>query len=550
VTGALDARASTIRRLTAERFDVLVVGGGIVGAGVARDASQRGLRTALLEQDDFASGTSSRSSRLIHGGVRYLEHGHLHLVFESSRERRTLLRIAPHLVRPLAFTWPVYRGARVSRAALSAGLTLYDLLALFRNVAPHRRLDAAGVAAAEPALERRDLLGGARYHDASTDDCRLTLANAVAARESGAAVLNHAAVRGFTTADGRATGVTAADAFTGATFPVGARTIVNATGPWTDSLQRLEHAAAASSILGSKGAHVAVPRSRVGNRDGVAVVHPADGRVMFALPAGEQTILGTTESPTASPPSDVRASREDVAYLLAAGNAYFPAASLGEPDVVAAWAGIRPLAAGLAGADAGAASREHAISTGALGVLNVTGGKLTTYRVVAEQVVDQVADLAGRPHLRRCRTSLVPLPGGDFGDPDGHRRQLEERVPGAADRARLHRSYGTRWPAVWSYVERSPPLGDPIAPDAPRTGAELVYAVEHELALTLGDLLIRRTGLAFERPDHAIDVAAAAGRIVAPYLGWSAQRLRQELDAYEEEVERTFTLSDEDSNAG
>src|SRR5262245_40316855 len=250
-----ERRARQFEALSNTAFDLLVIGGGITGCGVARDAALRGLRVALVEKDDFASGTSSRSSRLIHGGLRYLEHGHLHLVFEASAERHRLLRLAPHLVRPLEFVWPVYAGARVPRWKLSAGLTLYDALALFRNVAAHKRLDASDVSAIEPALRREGLRGGARYFDAATDDARLTLANAIGALEAGAAVVNHAELRAIQLDNGSVAGASVTDTLSGETLEVRARVIVNAAGPWSDAVQHIlepEHAAR-PAVRGSKG---------------------------------------------------------------------------------------------------------------------------------------------------------------------------------------------------------------------------------------------------------------------------------------------------------
>ncbi|HEY9225038.1 MAG TPA: FAD-dependent oxidoreductase, partial [Gemmatimonadaceae bacterium] len=247
----VEGRARQFSALDETQFDLLVIGGGITGCGIARDAALRGLTVALVEKDDFASGTSSRSSRLIHGGVRYLEHGHLHLVFESSAERRRLLRLAPHLVRPLEFTWPVYAGARIPRWKLGAGLMLYDALAMFRNVGRHRRLSRRAVLEHEPALRSEGLCGGASYYDAATDDARLTLANALGAAEVGAVALNHCVVVEQATADGRVTGAIVEDRLTGKRTIVHARAVVSATGPW------------ASATRGSKGAHIAVPRDRV-----------------------------------------------------------------------------------------------------------------------------------------------------------------------------------------------------------------------------------------------------------------------------------------------
>lgn len=526
------------RRLRLERFDVAVIGGGITGAGIARDAALRGLRVALIEARDFASGTSSRSSRLIHGGVRYLEHGHLHLVFESSRERRILLRIAPHLVRPLAFTWPVYRGARVSRARLSLGLGLYDVLSMFRNVARYDRLSRAEVLEREPRLQSEGLLGGARYHDASTDDSRLTLANAVSAVEAGAAVLNHAAVIDFEFTAGRARVVRVQDAIAGDVFSVRAATIVNATGPWSDDVRELEGRIEHRSVAGSRGAHVAVPRARVGNLDAVTLLHPADGRVLFVLPAGDQTIIGTTETPTNATDRESRASREDIAYLLAAANAYFPQAALTSGDVIAAWSGIRPLARQLATGDVGAASREHTIARGPRGVIHVTGGKLTTYREMASQVVDLFAG----PEAGDSRTAFLPLPGGEVPVED-LMRVAAESIPDEAIREQLVLAYGSRWRDVWASGPDEPYLRERLSSDHPVIGAQMVYGVKHEMAMTLGDLLIRRTHIAFEDRSQGRSVAAMVAEIVAPLLGWTSRDRDAGLRMYEEEVGRTFTVT-------
>ena len=409
-------RSERFAALAAREFDVLVVGGGVTGCAIARDAALRGLTVALVEKGDFASGTSSRSSRLIHGGVRYLEHGHLHLVFESSAERRRLLRVAPHLVRPLEFTWPVYSGARIPRWKLGAGLTLYDVLALFGNVGRHHRLSRAAVLDREPMLRSDGLLGGASYFDAATDDARLTLANAIGAAEAGAVVLNHAAVTALLVERGAIAGATVQDATTKATLNARARVVVNATGPWSDALRRLDPSSSATStsrvLRGSKGAHIAVPRTRVGNRDALTLVSPSDGRVFFVLPAQEHAIIGTTDTYTASSPDDARASNDDVRYLLDAANAFFPNAKLRGEDVVSAWAGIRPLLPTAADTP-GAVTREHAVITSASGLVSITGGKLTTYRVMARDVVRVVLRrLRKRPS--EDRTETLPLPGGDF----------------------------------------------------------------------------------------------------------------------------------------
>ncbi len=537
-------RSELIAALAADTFDVLVIGGGITGAGVARDAAMRGLRVALVERRDFASGTSSRSSRLVHGGVRYLEHGQLKLVFESSRERRILLRIAPHLVRPLPFLWAIFRGARVPKWKLSLGLTMYDALALFRNVGRHERLTPRGALAIEPRLRAAMLTGAARYWDARTDDARLTLSTVLSARDAGARVVNHAAVTALLREGDRVTGARVTDDETGAVIDVRARVVVNATGPWSDRVEALAGVPLVAGVRGSKGVHVAVPRSRVGNAFALTLIAPQDGRVMFVLPSGAFTIIGTTDTYDDVLPEEVRATTGDVSYLLAASNHYFPDAALTTTDVVSAWAGLRPLAAhDASGTDAGSASREHAIAQTLPGLIRVTGGKLTTYRSMSKEVVDVVQRALGaRPGP--CRTADVALHGGDVGD-IGTSIEAATRVVGdGAVAERLVTAYGAHWQDVWSLVESDRSLGTRVAPDRPYLVAELRHAVEREMALTLGDLLIRRTPVAFETQDHGQGAARSVAPLVASWLGWDAARTAAALDAYDAEVASIFTIDE------
>lgn len=497
-------RVQRLSELGDRRFDLLVIGGGITGAGIARDAARRGLAVALVDRDDFASGTSSRSSRLIHGGVRYLEHGYLHLVFEASRERRRLLEHAPHLVRPLRFTWPVYTGARIPRWQVFAALTLYDVLALFRNVGRHTRLDRDGILAQEPALAHEGLRGGATYWDASTDDARLTLANAICAQHASATVVNHAEVTALTFAKGtgNADGAMIRDRIGGAEVRVQARVVLNATGPWTDEVVAMEGVARGPVVRGTKGVHIAVPTARVGNHAAVTMTSPDDGRVMFTLPSGSHTIIGTTDTATAEHPHEVRASRTDVRYLLHACNTFFPAARLTEDDVVSAWAGIRPLVATGNTGDPASASREHAIRTSSRGVITITGGKLTTYRAMAEQCTDVVVRHLGT-RVRKCDTATSPLPG--------------HRPDAAADDVRLD-------------------------PALPWREQDVVHAVRHEFAERVADVLVRRTTLAFERKDQGRAVAPRVAAIMGTLLRWTDAGVQQAIVEYEQEVTRIFGI--------
>ncbi len=550
----LAARQATLSALAAETFDLVVIGGGITGAGVAREAALAGWRVALLERDDFASGTSSRSSRLIHGGVRYLEHGHFSLVFESSRERRLLLTLAPHLVRPLAFTWPVYRGARVPLWKVRAGLLLYDALALFRNVHRHEGLNADEVLNVEPALARADLVGGVRYFDAATDDARLTLASAIAARDEGAQVANHVTVVGGLRAGAgaRLAGVAVEDRLTGTPFHVTGRVIVNATGPWSDTTAALTGAAHGTHVLGSAGTHIAVPRNRLGNHDAVTVVSPIDGRVMFVLPAGVHAIIGTTERPAHRGPDAIRATEQDVAYLLRTVNVRFPNAQLRMDDVISAWAGIRPLATMRAGErSANTASREHAITHRDDGLVSVTGGKLTTFRAMAADVLahalteltsDRGSTTPGAMRTPSRRSVTEPFPGGDILSRASVIHDARKAVHDAAVSERLALAYGSRWRNVWSYAQRDPSLARRLVDDLPYLLAEVPHAVERELACTLSDVLIRRTHIAFETRDHGRGAAKRIAPLMAVLLHWSTTERDGQLAAYDAEVDRVFGI--------
>src|SRR5438105_4758412 len=408
--------------MAAEPVDVLVVGGGITGAGIARDAALRGFRTAVVDKGDFASGTSSHSSRLIHGGLRYLEQYEFHLVREASQERRVLLTVAPHLVHPLPFVLPSYRGARVPAWRLRAGLWLYDLLAGFRNVGLHRWLGRKATLRLEPGLRDKDLKGAALYFDAQTDDARLTLATMRAAAHAGALVASHADVTALLKPDGRIRGAAVRDVLSGQDYSVRALVVVNATGPWADELRRLEDPEAEPMLRLTKGAHVAVPRNRMGHVRAMTLTSPLDGRVMFVLPWGDLSYIGTTDTDEAGPPDDVRATGADAVYLLRSVNALFPDARLAPRDVVATWAGLRPLLAPEREVSASQVSREHRVVEASSGLITIAGGKLTTYRVMGRDVADRVARrlhaLDGRPLPRRPATDRLPLPGGETADLD------------------------------------------------------------------------------------------------------------------------------------
>jgi glycerol-3-phosphate dehydrogenase len=429
----------------------------------------------------------------------------------------------------------------VPRWKLGAGLLLYDALALFRNVGTHRQLSVAQVLANEPALRSDGLQGGAQYWDAATDDARLTLANALAAAEAGAVVVNHAGVCELVHSGERVVGAIVADAFASGSTTIRAGVTVNAAGPWSTAIRRMDRPDAPPAVQGTKGVHLAVPAARVGNHGAVTLLSVVDGRVMFVLPFGALTIIGTTDTQTTATPDAVRASRSDIAYLLESANAAFPAAGLGDSDVVSAWAGIRPLSANVreAGTDPASLSREHSIDTSAGGVISISGGKLTTYRSMAAEVVDAVERALGRPVTASATQSLL-LPGGALGATADTISAAAARVGSHDIASRLVRAYGDRWPLVWAFAERDRALAQPLVPGLPYIGAEVLYAAEREMACTVSDVLMRRTQIAFETRDAGRAIAPYVAELLAPIRGWDAGARAAAVAQYDADAERVF----------
>lgn len=534
-------RAVALSSMAAEPVDVLVIGGGITGAGIARDAALRGFRVALVEKGDFGGGTSSHSSRLIHGGIRYLEQRNFRLVFEASRERRTLLRIAPHLVRPLPFLFPVYKGSRVPGWKLRAGMWLYDLLAAFRNVKNHRWLGPKQVRRVEPALKDRGLSGAALYWDAQTDDARLVLATMRSAARAGALVANYAEVTSLLKPDGRVRGAAVRDVLSGETTTVRALVVVNAGGPWVDALRQMDEPTAAALLRPTKGAHVAVPRRRIGHERAVTLFSPIDGRVMFVLPWGDLSYIGTTDTDADSSPDGVRVNAADVTYLLRSANAAFPEAHLAANDVVSVWAGLRPLLR-QGQKEPSQVSREHRIVESAQGLISIAGGKLTTYRVMARDVADRVAarlhELDGRPVAARPPTDRLPLPGGEAAELDVLVEGTRARGVTEATARHLVASYGSEAAAVLNLVDRDRGLGEHLVPGRPEIWAEVAHAVEREMAVRVQDVLVRRLHLFYEYTEQAAAVAAPVAQRMKKLLGWDDVREAEELVDYFKLVER------------
>ncbi|HYX82499.1 MAG TPA: glycerol-3-phosphate dehydrogenase/oxidase [Gemmatimonadales bacterium] len=535
------SRETSLQAMAETPLDLLIIGGGITGAGIARDAALRGFRTAVVDKSDFGAGTSSHSSRLIHGGIRYLEQGAFRLVFEASHERRVLLRIAPHLVRPLAFLFPIYRGSRVPAWKLRAGMWLYDLLAAFRNVHWHRWLRPKNVRRVEPGLRDRDLVGAALYYDAQTDDARLVIATIRSAIRAGALVANYVEATALLKPDGRVRGAVMRDVLTGETTPLRAHVVVNATGPWSDQLRKLDDPQAPPALRSTKGAHVAVSRKRLPTQHAIALFSQLDGRVMFVLPWGDLSYIGTTDTDADASPDALRLTADDVTYLLRSANAAFPDAHLSSRDVISGWVGLRPLLHEDHGMPS-QVSREHRVFESSHGLISIVGGKLTTYRVMARDVVDRVAqrlhELDGRPLAGRPYTDRQPLPGGEAAELEVLVDAARARGVVEATARHLVEHYGSEAAAVLNLVERDRKLGEPIIAGRPELWAEVDAAVTRELAVRVQDIMIRRLHLFYEVPDRGQSVVPRVAARMKQLLGWDAGREADELRDYAKVIER------------
>lgn len=525
-----------------ETFDCLVIGGGITGAGVARDAASRGFRTALVEKGDFACGTSDGSSQLIHGGLRYLEHLDLDLVFEALRERWILLRTAAPFVRPLTFLFPSYQGDRVSPKRLAAGVWLYDLLSWGRRIERHRRIDPSRVPELEPGLRRRGLRAMMRYSDATTDDARLTLVTLRAAAAAGAACANYVEATGFVMNGERITGAEVRDLCSGAVATVRARFVVNATGVWAERVLARTGRPVRRLLRPSKGSHLVFPHARLPARHAIIFESHKDRRVLFVVPWNGFTLVGTTEVDYAGELEAVRTDAAEVRYLLEAANGLFPTAGLRPEDARGTYGALRPLVEEEAEAT-GALSREHVILEGPEGMATITGGKLTTYRAMGEEMVALVAERLRDPAGSRPPESITDetlLPGAVSPEalPD-LLRNIEARVSrlslGSALAERLLHRYGTHATRVLDYAQERKEWGAPLAHHIPCLGAEAVFAARHEMTLSLTDFMTRRTRLVYGAPDRDREVAQRAAKILGTELGWDGSTVSEEIDRYRAE---------------
>ncbi|GAC1591019.1 MAG: glycerol-3-phosphate dehydrogenase [Acidimicrobiales bacterium] len=524
-------RDRALGRLGSETFDVLVIGGGVTGAGVALDAAARGLRTALVERDDWASGTSSKSSKLIHGGLRYLQQKEYLLVYENLAERQRLLRNAPHLVHELPFLIPLFGKDGVVNAtvakAYSTALWLYDLTGGLRIGKRHKRISRDQALRHFPTLRGDRLVAAFLYYDAQADDARLTLSLVrTAVLDHGAVAANHIAVSGLVKeADGTVCGATLADGTT-----VRARTVVNAAGVWADDVRALDESTHPDSIRPAKGIHVTVPASRLPCDIAAVVPVAKDRRSIFVVPWGDQTYIGTTDTDYQGPIDDPQCNAEDVAYLLDAINVA-TSSNLVAADVTGTWAGLRPLVKSATTERTADLSRRHKVAISTSGVVSITGGKLTTYRKMAADTVDVLVRRIGTGP-KRSRTKRLAIRGA------GGTTQLREA--GAADRFGVSETllrhlidrYGGESPRILALIDQDASLGAPLVDGLPYVKAEAVYAVREEMATTLEDILSRRTRAQLRARDATAAAAEEVATLVAPDLGWDESEAARQVAAY------------------
>ncbi len=517
--------------------DILIIGGGVVGAGAALDAATRGLRTGLVKARDLASGTSSRSSKLIHGGLRYLEMLDFGLVAEALSERGLMLeKLAPHLVRPVKFLYPLkHRGWE--RLYLGAGLTLYDAMAKASGhgagVPLHRHLTRRGALRAAPSLNKDALVGALQYYDAQVDDARHTMTIARTAAAYGARVATRTRVVDLIREGERVTGARVVDLESGRQYTIRARQVINATGVWTDDTQTLANERGQFHVRSSKGIHLVVPRDRI--RSSTGLILRTETSVLFVIPWGRHWIIGTTDTDWSLDKAHPAASQRDIRYLLDQVNAVLRT-PLTEADVEGVFAGLRPLLEGES-ADTSALSREHAVAHSVPGLVVIAGGKYTTYRVMAKDAVDEAVHGLGETFDRKipgCITDDVPLLGAE-----GYRAMWNARTQLAAESglndariAGLLNRYGSMIGELLALIREDPSLGEPLGAADDYLRAEVVYGTTHEGALHLDDVLCRRTRISIETFDRGTESCSEVADLMAPVLGWSAEQKEREIAHY------------------
>jgi glycerol-3-phosphate dehydrogenase len=538
-SSALDSeqRDEALSSLAKDQFDILVIGGGVTGVGAALDAASRGLKVALVEASDIASGTSSRSSKLIHGGLRYLEQYDFKLVREALHERELMVSSpAPHLVKPLAFLYPLHEKVR-ERTYVGAGLALYDALRGFKRALPgHKHISQKKIAEIAPSLRPDIVTGAVKYFDAQVDDARHTMMIARTAARHGAVIATGVKVESLIKDGKRITGVKARDTETGKLITIKATATVMCAGIWSDQLHESFGIKAGYNVTMSKGVHIVLPKNAIHSAEGIILKTPVS--VLFLIPWNNQWLVGTTDTPYTEDRSKPLADRSDVEYIINEANKVLKP-KLKIEDVIGVYAGLRPLVSNTKDSETTKLSREHTVDRSAPGFVSIAGGKYTTYRVMGKDVID-LAAIELRRLVPDSVTNKVPIVGAD-----GYfalaqqvdRIALESGLSADSVRHLLNR-YGSLISEVLEIIEDDPKLAKPLTKDLPYLKAEIYYAASHEGARSVDDVISRRTRLAFEAPNSAMDLADEVAAIIAPVLGWTAKAKKDSVNAYLDIAER------------
>ncbi len=526
-----DQRDAALKSLATNTFDVLVIGGGVTGVGAALDAASRGLKVALVEASDLASGTSSRSSKLIHGGLRYLEQYDFKLVREALHERELMVSsLAPHLVKPLAFLYPLHEKVR-ERTYVGAGLALYDALRGFQRALPgHKHISQKKILEIAPSL-RPDLVTGAiKYFDAQVDDARHTMMIARTAVRHGAVVATNVRVESLVREGKRVLGVKARDTESRKLITIKATATVMCAGIWSDQLHDSFGLKAGYNVTMSKGVHIVLPKKAIQSREGI-ILKTAKS-VLFLIPWSNKWIVGTTDTPYTADPSKPLAEREDIEYIINEANKVLKP-KLKIEDVIGVYAGLRPLVANKKDSSTTKLSREHTVDRSAPGFVSIAGGKYTTYRVMGKDVID-LAGIELRRIIPESVTEKLPIVGADgyYALIQQAERIAEESGLSSESVIHLLNRYGSLISEVLQIIEMDPKLAKPLAKDLPYLKAEIYYAASHEGARSVDDVISRRTRLAFEATDSAIEIANDVATLIAPILKWTAKQKKDSISAY------------------
>jgi glycerol-3-phosphate dehydrogenase len=532
-----EQRDEALVSLAKDQFDILVIGGGVTGVGAALDAASRGLKVALVEASDIASGTSSRSSKLIHGGLRYLEQYDFKLVREALHERELMVSsLAPHLVKPLAFLYPLHEKVR-ERTYVGAGLALYDALRGFKRALPgHKHISQKKIAEIAPSLRPDIVTGAVKYFDAQVDDARHTMMIARTAARHGAVIATDVKVESLIKDGKRVTGVKARDVETGKLITIKATATVMCAGIWSDQLHESFGLKPGYHVTMSKGVHIVLPKSAIKSTEGIIL--KTDKSVLFLIPWANQWLVGTTDTPYTEDRSRPLADRSDVEYIINEANKVLKP-KLKIENVIGVYAGLRPLVSNNKDSETTKLSREHTVDRSAPGFVSIAGGKYTTYRVMGKDVID-LAGVELRRIVADSVTNKVPIVGADgyFALEQQVDRIAEESGLSAESVRHLLNRYGSLISEVLELIKQDPKLAKPVTKDLPYLKAEIYYAVSHEGARSVDDVLSRRTRLAFEAPNSAMDLVDDVAAIIAPVLGWTAKQKKDSINAYFDIAER------------